>query len=178
MKVLSKKKIAQNILKNKSEDIESQAEADVLLVVLENTLKEYPQQLFCVAAPEINLFKRIAIIRTDKANINLINPKIIKQEETILSLQESCISFSGGFHNCVRYNKITILNGLKGTDKIELEGQEAILAQHAIDHLNGITYHERVVKMAVIRKDGRILKNDFCVCGSKKRFEECCDANQ
>lgn len=175
MKVLNKKTVAKNILKNKSEEIESSAEAEVLVTVLENIVKDYQYPVLCLSAPEVNIFKRIAIIRTDKKSLNLINPVVISQKNRVLSLQEACVSFNGTY-NCLRYNTIFIQNGFK-KEIIKLEDQEAILAQHAIDHLNGITYHERVVKMAVIRKDGRILKSDFCVCGSKKRFEECCDAN-
>lgn len=176
MKVLNKKTVAKNILKNKSEEIESSAEAEVLVTVLENIAKDYQYPVLCLSAPEVNIFKRIAIIRTDKKSLNLINPVVMSEKNRVLSLQEACVSFDGT-HNCLRYSTIFIQNGFN-KEIIKLEGQEAILAQHAIDHLNGITYHERVVKMAVIRKDGRILKNDFCVCGSKKRFEECCDANK
>lgn len=179
MKVLNKKNVTQNFLKNKSENIVSLAEADVLIALLENILKEDYSAIFCLAAPEINVFKKIAIIRNGKTSINLINPKIIKQQNKILSIQESCISFNGVLHNCVRYNKVFIENGFS-KEIIQLQGQDAILAQHAIDHLNGITFYERLVKIAIVRKDGEILKKDFCICGSKKRFEECCekDANQ
>jgi peptide deformylase len=165
-----------NILKNKSEDVESAAEADVLVCLLENIIDDYQQNVYSLSAPEANVLKRVAIIRTEKFSINLINPKIIAKEKPVLSLSESCVSFSGVYHNCLRYDKISIENGFK-KEIVELSGHIAMLAQHAIDHLNGMTYHERAIKMALVRNEGQILNNDFCVCGSKKRFKECCNSD-
>jgi len=51
---------------------------------------------------------------------------------------------------------------------------EAICVQHEIDHLNGITIHDRENKSKPIISEKKIGRNDPCPCGSGKKYKKCC----
>jgi peptide deformylase len=159
-------------LKNKSKPIETLEEAEIVINHLEYALLK-EKHYFAVSAPEVDIAKQVAIIRTPAYSLNLVNPQIVEKKDKILSLKEFCISFENQFCNCWRYNEITVLNGLD-KQKIKLVGFPAFLVQHLIDHMNGIIFSDRTIKMALARKDGSIKNKDFCPCASKKRYEECC----
>ena len=173
MKALSKKEVTIEILKSKCEDVESQAEADILISLLENIIKDYDYDIFCLSAPETNVLKKIAIIRTPDCLINLINPKIVGTQGKVISFKESCASFPGKNYNCFRYDTIFIENAFN-KEILSFNGYCSTLIQHAIDHLNGVIYYDRIIKFALVRNGGKILDKDPCPCASKKRFNLCC----
>jgi peptide deformylase len=73
----------------------------------------------------------------------------------------------------MRYNHIVLKNGLSGSPMV-LEGPLAILAQHQIDHLQGVVFYDRVIKLAEVRQSGRLSTKSRCPCGSGKKFLQCC----
>ena len=173
MNTLVKTEVALEILKSKNDAIESEEESLVLITLLENIVKDYDYELSCLAAPEANILKKVAIIRTPDFSFNLINPVILEKEERVISFKESCASFPKLFLNCFRYNSVLVENGLN-KEKIQLKGYPALLAQHAIDHLNGEIFHDKTIRFALVRQGGIIAGKDPCPCGSRKRFESCC----
>lgn len=166
-------KLANDVLKNKSKPIETLEQADVVIAHLENVLSKTKHVL--ISAPEVDVLKQVAIIRSPTYSINLINTKIVERKNQILSLREFCFSFENQFCNCLRYNDITIKNDLDNK-KIKLSGSPAFLVQHAIDHFDGFLLADtnKIVRLALARKDGSLMDNDFCPCASKKRFILCC----
>jgi uncharacterized protein YecA (UPF0149 family) len=54
---------------------------------------------------------------------------------------------------------------------------EAICVQHEIDHLNGMTIHDRkiVTTIRVEKKPGR---NEPCPCQSGKKYKKCCERRE
>lgn len=161
-----------------SGEIKSPEEAEVIISVLRDYIRksEYGPSFATIAAPEIDIFKNVAIVRDSlycDFSIELINPRIIKAENKVISFMETCISFPSETYNCIRWNDIVLQNGL---DKKELtfSGLPAIMIQHAVDHLSGETFHDRSIKAAVVREGGLIRQNNSCPCGSRKRFSECC----
>lgn len=144
-------------------------EAKVLIRALESAIGNKNS----LSAPEVGTTTAIAIIRTPEFSIDLINPIILVKEVPVLSFGEQCFSFPGKTLNCIRYNHIILRNGLKG-DPLELTGCSAILAQHQIDHLQGIVFQDRAIKVAEVHENGFIGLDDFCPCGNKKSFARCC----
>lgn len=173
MKALSKKEVALEILRSKCVEVEQQAEADVLVGLLEAILKDCDIQYYSISAPEANVLKKVAIIRHPNLNINLINPKILSKTNRIVSYKESCPAFPNQKINCFRYNDIVLQNGFSG-EKLTLSGLPAILVQHEVDHLNGRLFFDNSIRLALVREGGIIKAGDFCPCGSKQRFSLCC----
>jgi len=105
--------------------------------------------------------------------IELVNPVILKSEGNIITFHEPCFSFPHLELNCLRNERIVIQNGLKPRE-VELDGPPAVMVQHVIDHLSGKIFHDRKIKLALVREGGKIKPRDFCPCSSKKRFAYCC----
>jgi len=159
------------ILQSKCKFVDSQEEADIIVNVLENNLENYTM----LSAPEMDIGKSVAIIRTHKFSLNLINPVVLEKKEKRVMYNERCASFPHSSLNCFRHNHIVIETGIGMLRKIvELNGDEAAMVEHCIDHLNGVLFIERVIIASVVRPYGQIKSGDYCPCGSKGRFEECC----
>jgi peptide deformylase len=173
MKSLQKQKVALEVLKSPCKDVEVEGEAKVVVSLLESILKDYGKRFISISAPETNILKRVAIIRTPELSLDLINPKIIEKSGRLISFKESCISFPENTLNCFRHETIVIENGFN-KELIKFKDYAALMVQHEIDHLNGSIFHDRKICLAVVRPGGKIFPKDFCPCGSKKRFSACC----
>jgi peptide deformylase len=160
-----------NKLQKPAEIVVTKQQADVTINFLEKKLPRNLDVKFA-AAQEFGLNYCIGIIRTKSFNLNLINPIIIEKYNKKISFQETCNSFHYKI-NCFRYNEIKIKNGFNN-DVILLQGKIAIIVQHIIDHFRGKTFHDRSIKLALVRDNGEIKNKDFCPCGSKIKFIDCC----
>ena len=94
-----------------------------------------------LAAPQVAVLKRVALVDTEDGFYELINPviKSIKGEQTGL---EGCLSVKGKYGTVTRANDVTVIAqdryGKKHTYKVS--GFTARAFQHEIDHLDGIVY--------------------------------------
>lgn len=107
-----------------------------------------------LAAPQINISKRMIAVRCEDhrgelLNLGLFNPKIVSHsiETTFLEGGEGCLSVDREVKGIVpRYARIkveaTTLEGEKIT--LKLKGYPAVVFQHEIDHLNGIMFYDRI----------------------------------
>jgi peptide deformylase len=93
------------------------------LMVIDTSLKE--------DAPDIKLV--------------LINPRVVSAEGKT-RFKEGCLSFPGLTVEVERYEKIEVVAiDEEGKEKtIQLEGFPAIVFQHELDHLKGITFLDRI----------------------------------
>lgn len=94
-----------------------------------------------LAAPQINIFKRIITIDiTERRNnpICLINPEIINRQG-LSRLSEGCLSVPGIFESIDRAQQIVFraLNKDGQCNELEVQGLLAVCIQHEIDHLEG-----------------------------------------
>lgn len=126
----------------------------------EETAKKYGlRPAVGLAAPQINVPKRMTAIHTmDEKNKKLhsymlVNPKIVSHSEelTYLPMGEGCLSIDRVVEGYVmRYKRITVDTYLLKDDgtvekaRLRLKGYPAIVAQHEIDHLNGILFPDRI----------------------------------
>ena len=95
-----------------------------------------------LAAPQINVSRRVIVYRDEKKNFNaLINPVIIASSGKIISLKEGCLSIPNICRDIKRARYVTV-EGLdeKGNPvAIYAKTTMSIILQHEIDHLNGVT---------------------------------------
>ncbi|MDD2537024.1 MAG: peptide deformylase [Candidatus Absconditabacteria bacterium] len=77
----------------------------------------------------------------------MINPEIIKHTQNTLLGEEACLSLPGIFGDVKRYSSVTVkYQDSKGKEHIEkLTGYNAIVAQHEIDHINGILFIDKAI---------------------------------
>ena len=143
-------------------------------------LKDLEDSLDCkrgigISAIQIGIPKKIGIVRLgEKHNIDLINPEIVDKDDKFKFYNEGCLSVPGIRVNTIRYNRITILNGIgENRKKYALQGLEAVAVQHEIDHMNGILIMDRKEK-PFVRTEAKVGRNDLCPCGSGKKYKKCC----
>ena len=73
------------------------------------------------------------------------NPEIIEHSTDLTEFNEGCLSFKGEYVTIKRPSTIDVrYYDSKGNENVErLEGLPARCFQHELDHLNGITMHDR-----------------------------------
>jgi peptide deformylase len=95
-----------------------------------------------LAANQIGVNLRIFVLNIDGMRV-YINPEILHSESLAPFFGEGCLSFPNEIICTRRYEKITIW--ADNCETRELEGLEAIAFQHELDHLDGITMHNRSI---------------------------------
>jgi peptide deformylase len=148
-----------------------------------------------LAANQVGIDASVAVVNVRKPII-LINPEVVEQwDET--PYYEGCLSYKGKGIHTKRYKNIIVKTEqedgewyFSGTENPsdgkgsweessdkkqdqELRLLETICVQHEIDHLNGMTIHDRQVITTIVNDD-KIGRNDPCHCGSGKKYKKCC----
>jgi len=99
-----------------------------------------------LAANQIGIDKRVCVINVSRP-IALVNPEIIEFDGRII-FEEACLSFPGEVVITERYRNITVVAS-NLAEPLCFGGStdflECVCVQHEIDHLNGITMHDRAV---------------------------------
>jgi len=94
-----------------------------------------------IAAPQVGMLKRIALVSHEDEFYELINPEIIEQEGEQIS-NEACLSIVGICGDVTRPQKVTVKaqdrNGKAFT--VTAEDFMATVFCHEIDHLDGILF--------------------------------------
>ena len=102
-----------------------------------------------LAAPQIGLNYRFFMMETDM----YINPVILEKSEDIVIDTEGCLSFPGLSMRVKRAKKVIV-------EYMDIEGKRkegkfvnymSRCFQHELDHLNGITFNQRVSKLVFDR---------------------------
>ncbi len=102
-----------------------------------------------LAAPQVGILKRIALVDTGEEILELINPEILssKGEQTDL---EGCLSYPDKFGEVTRPMVVTIKAQNRFGEWKEYTGEELIARAfcHEIEHLDGHMFMEKVIKWA------------------------------
>ena len=142
------------VLRQSTFDIHQEDLPDMITGNLFDTLKR--AEGIGLAAPQINLTKRIFVIDTtpladESAAFRpvekvYLNPRIIHADDTLSSFSEGCLSIPGIFRELNRPERIhvTYQNLAFETIEEELSGLEARIFQHEFDHLDGILFVDRL----------------------------------
>ena len=119
-----------------------------------------------LAAPQIGIAKRLAVIDTttgedEGQKIVLINPEIVKMEGTQKS-EEGCLSLPTFREHVTRPKKVTVRAQDVTGKEFEMTGDELLARAflHETDHLNGKLYisHISALKRDLIRRKIRKLQ--------------------
>ncbi len=114
-----------------------------------------------LAAPQIGLSERIIVIEyfereedeekedAPKRVWALLNPEIVKTSSETLIGVEGCLSIPGLVGEVERYASVQVrgLNRHGKPVKIKAEGWLARIFQHEIDHLNGVLFTDRAIRV-------------------------------
>ncbi len=98
-----------------------------------------------LAAPQVGILRRIAVIDVGEGPVILINPEIIAMDGEQTG-QEGCLSLPGKAGIVTRANHVVVKALNMDMEEYTIEGEElfARALQHEIDHLDGHMYTEKV----------------------------------
>lgn len=108
-----------------------------------------------LAAPQVGISKRIAVVDVGDRLYELINPEITRRSHERVRTWEGCLSIPGYVGLVERAKEVTV----KATDRhgkqywIEADGILAICLQHEIDHLDGILYPDIALEVKAADED-------------------------
>lgn len=100
-----------------------------------------------LAAPQVGILKRCAVIDVGEGKIELINPKIIKEEGSQTGT-EGCLSVPGEWGEVERPQKVTVEAFDRYGKKFTITGEDLLARAlcHEIEHLDGHLFLERVIR--------------------------------
>ena len=137
------------------------------------TMRHHPR---CVglAAPQVGSDARVAVMDSSvhpkavhsRGLIVLVNPVLEILGESVVS-REGCLSVPDFTANVRRATRVAVraLDASGALQEYQLEGFEAIIAQHEVDHLDGTLFLDRVVN---VKTDVFRRKNYWRPDGSSK----------
>ncbi|MFA5527154.1 MAG: peptide deformylase [Peptostreptococcales bacterium] len=101
-----------------------------------------------LAAPQVGILKRVAVVDIGEGLIELINPRIIEAKGCILD-EEGCLSIPGMYGEVERPQYVKVLALNKEGQEILVEGSDFLARAlcHEIDHLDGILFDTKAKKM-------------------------------
>ena len=78
-----------------------------------------------------------------------MNPVITKRSDAMVEREEGCLSVPGQFGIVMRHKRVTVeaLNRHGRRVTLELKNFPAIVFQHEIDHIEGVLFVDKVVRM-------------------------------
>lgn len=121
---------------------------DRILVLLDDMADTlYDSNGVGLAAPQVGVLKRIAVIDVGDGLIELINPEIIAQSG-VQDGAEGCLSVPGKYGNVKRPKKVTVRATDRNGNEFEVTGEDLLARAfcHEIDHLDGIVFVDKVSK--------------------------------
>jgi peptide deformylase len=100
-----------------------------------------------LASTQIGVLQRVFIFQPDpeEAPVALVNPQLVETSDERLGDEEGCLSLQGVVIPVERHERVTLeAKSPSGEDiRLELEGLPARVAQHELDHLDGILILDR-----------------------------------
>ena len=110
-----------------------------------------------LAASQVDVHERVIVMDLSEDHSDprvFINPEITVIDETLGTYDEGCLSVPG-FYETVERPQIVEVTALdrEGTAFTErLDGLMGICLQHEIDHLNGMTIHDRQMITTIVNE--------------------------
>jgi peptide deformylase len=105
-----------------------------------------------LAATQVGVLRRLFVFRArdEEEATAVVNPELVECSEELESDEEGCLSLQGVLVPVERPVSVTVeAVDLAGKEvRLRLEGYEARVAQHELDHLNGVLILDRTTEEA------------------------------
>ena len=145
MAILEIKEYGKEVLREKSLPVK-EITPEILNLIRDMAETMYDASGLGLAAPQIGVSKRIAIIDgQEEGLIILINPIMVESEGEVIE-EEGCLSIPEAYSKVKRSSKVTVKAIDENGEPIEItkEGLMARTLQHELDHLEGILFIDRI----------------------------------
>jgi len=154
MAVLPVSEYPDPVLRESAKSVEKfDDELKALIEDMWETMKEYDG--VGLAAPQVGVSRRIAVIAWKDKRYVLINPRIVESDGEEVQ-EEGCLSAPGFYEEVTRPSRIVVeaLDEGGNPQRIEEEGFMARALAHEIDHLEGHLFfdHLSAIKRQMIKR--------------------------
>lgn len=141
-----------------------------------------------LAAPQIGIKDRVAVIYWEDEWIDIIDWKIEHKLMPFIHRYESCLSLPNMAFATQRYRQISFVDHFGNRyasyfadeEEKEIFNTSCITYQHEIDHFDGVLLEDIALETIDIMPPRQVIKvgrNDPCPCGSGKKYKKCCIDN-
>ena len=136
------------VLREKCEAV-GEITPDILRTMDEMVKMMHEQNGVGLAAPQVNVTKRFLVMMNPDTEevFKMINPKIVRKSENVVSMEEGCLSVLGPdnlpvFADVVRPETVDVewTNEKGELLSAQMSGLPARIVQHETDHLDGILF--------------------------------------
>ena len=163
------------ILKVKLEDFNPELNRQEIKDNLIETMQHY--EGIGLSANQIGVMERVFVMYNHvetKQIIACFNPKIIKEGEEKVLIDEGCLSFPGLWVKVNRPETIEVEYEDENGEKVqrELYGLQSRIFQHEYDHMEGSNFTEKVSKLKLDMAIKKQKKMDELAQRLKKKTEE------
>ena len=124
------------------------------------TMKEAPG--VGLAAPQVGVPLRLAVIEVDEKITVIVNPEIIKSTGEV-ELDEGCLSVPGYWGRLNRAERVSVKALDRHGKEQRIRDAEGLLAQalqHEIDHLDGYLYVDRMDNLDKLQRSEPLRKRE------------------
>ena len=139
-------KITQRVLKNVAKPITFEYPAQLAKLAMDMHEFMARKDAIGLAAPQIGISRRLFVMNAEGRLLTCFNPEALHATvDQTMTFMEGCVSFPDEYVETDRPRKILarFQDFMGNWEEHELEGLAAVCYQHELDHLNGITMHER-----------------------------------
>ncbi len=101
-----------------------------------------------LAAPQVGIAKRIIVVRHQDDIFEIINPEIAMSRGEVIDV-EGCLSCPGAYGEVTRAAEGEVEGKDRDGNDIRVTGQDLLarILQHEIDHLEGILFLDRAIRL-------------------------------
>lgn len=141
------------ILRKISKKVE---EIDDRILTLLDDMKDtmYDAEGVGLAAPQVGVLRRVAVVDVGEGLIELINPVIVYEHGEDID-EEGCLSLPGKNGAVCRPKKVIVRAQNRHGETFEITGTDLLARAfcHEIDHLNGILFTDKVIPNYKVDKE-------------------------
>lgn len=107
-----------------------------------------------LAAPQVGVPLRVAVIEVEKKLYTLVNPEILELSKETQTGPEACLSIPGYWAEVTRAQRVRVraLDRRGRRHTVTAEDFLARAFQHEVDHLDGILYIDRLPSLDLLRR--------------------------
>ena len=147
MAIRNIRKDGDEILRKKSKEVDLvNDKIRILLQDMADTL--YKADGVGLAAPQVGVLKRVVVIDVGEGLLELVNP-VFKSQSGQQTTTEGCLSIPGVYGELSRPSHVIVEAVTGKGEKVVIEG-EGLLATalcHELDHLDGILFKDKAIRI-------------------------------
>ena len=143
-----KLKLTKRVLRNKAKEVKFDKPFQLQKLAVDMISFMVENKGIGLAAPQVGISKRLFVMYGEDLKDGFMycfNPSIEEESDQCELGQEGCLSFPGEIIEVSRpYSiKVKFCDYLGNEKRMDLKGLSARCFMHELDHLDGITFHER-----------------------------------